>query len=229
MQAIGIALYLAFVAAAYLVVRTYVWQTDSSSRLAPLPPPPDRLEPLELVLLRGGRSGVLRTTLRAMDERGLLQGVDGVYRHGPLSDEQPQDLLEAAIFDVCATPKTSAEIADSVDAVLTTLLGRFERKLRSEQLVMPPELKPRARALAIVLAFFLVLAGIALAQLAAADQPDAPPIFFLMGIFGLASLVWAQRVPRLSDRGQRYLAAVRAGARRPLQAPAASSAPSPIG
>jgi|GEM_PF-3409062 len=200
-------LYLASIAATYLVIRTFVWYSDQSARLA-TPPVGAKLDPMEVAYLRRGPREALRAVVLAMHERGLIEFDDAVIRHTSVRDAAPADNLEWAIYDATATPKTFVELARTVEAPLDTRLVAMRAHADEEELLTPRGLHLRARIFSACLTVFVVGSGYGFATALAAKEPAAPLSFALMGGFGVLAIWLGGRVPRLSDRGKRYVDSV---------------------
>jgi uncharacterized protein (TIGR04222 family) len=204
------ALYLASIAATYLVLRTFVWYSDRSARLA-TPPVGARLDPIEVVYLRRGPRAALRAVVLAMHERGLIQFDDGLVRHTLMRESPPADKLEWAIYDATATPKTFGELARTVAGPLDTRLAPLRARAAEEELLTPRGLHVRARVFSACLLVFVVGCGFSFATTLAAKNPAAPPAFAVLGAFGVLAIWIGGRVPRLSDRGKRFVQRVAPG------------------
>lgn len=202
-----LAIYLAFIAAAFLVVRTYVWQTDASARLA-TPPIGASVDPVEIALLRRGPREALRAVVAAMLGRGLLATEDGALAHTSVRASVPADNLEWAIYDATATPKAFAEIARTVWPVLETRLQPCLERLREDELLMPDGLRVRARLLSILVSVVIAGAGAGIGSALAGTVRVAPLFVSIVGSFGILAIWIGGRVPRLSDRGRRYVDAL---------------------
>lgn len=204
-----IALFVAFVAAAFLVVRTYVWQYERVARDLWSPaddgvPPSAGFGELEIAYLRGGEREVLQATIRAMVARGLLR-VDGRNLiHGSLAQDVPRSPLEWSIYDLAATTKRYGELEGALQAAVRSAARPVERALRADGCLMPEGLRPRAAMLA---ALFMLLSSATAAAMwyAMPHEPQALALYLAAGLAGVAALALAARVPRLTERGRQRL------------------------
>jgi len=207
-------LYLAFAAAAYFVVKAYTWYADGSGRL-PTPPPPRAIDPVEFAYLRAGRTEAMHVVAADMAERGLVAIEGTMLARGTLAESKPNGNLEFAIYDALRhSRKTYIELENAVAEALTTRLESIVEWSRTDELLMPAAARSRAAIVAGFLAFFLVAGAVMLAPIDAHTSGMAVYYYAVAAIGAVAAIWYASRVPRLSDRGRRYLAAMeRASAR----------------
>jgi uncharacterized protein (TIGR04222 family) len=203
-----LALYLAFAAAAYLIVKAYTLQADGSGRL-PTPPPPRTVDPIDLAYLRGGRPEALRALIADLAERGLLVIEATMIARGTFAKSKPQDSLEFAVYDALRNGrKTFPELEAAVDGALTTRLQSIVAWTEADELLMPEAARSRTAIVAGFLAFALIAGAVIAAPIDAHASGMAPYYYAVAAIGGLAAVWYASRVPRLSDRGKRFLIAV---------------------
>jgi uncharacterized protein (TIGR04222 family) len=203
-----IALYLAFAAAAYLLVKAYRLQADGSGRL-PTPMPPRTVDPIDLAYLRAGRSAALRVSITDLAERELIVLEGTMIARGTFAKSKPEDSLEFAIYDALRHGRKSyLELETAVDGPLTTRLANIVSWTEADELLMPEHARSRTAIIAGFLAFALIAAAVIAAPLDARASGMAPFYYAVAAIGGLAAVWYASRVPRLSDRGKRFLIAV---------------------
>jgi uncharacterized protein (TIGR04222 family) len=207
-------LYLAFAAAAYFAVKAYTLHADGSGRL-PTPPPPRAIDPVEFAYLRGGRTEALRVVVADMAERALVAIEGTMLAGGTFAESSPEGHLEFAIYDaVRHCRKTYLELETAVAEALTTRLESIVEWSQKDELLMPVRARSRAAIVAGFVAFFLIAGAVTVAPIDAHASGMATYYYAVAAIGAVAALWYASRVPRLSDRGRRYLEALERAAAR---------------
>ena len=200
-------MYFAVIAAAIFFVRAFVGHLDESSRLA-VPVIGARTCVLELAYLRGGRRAVLEATLARLQARGLLAVAGRCVARADGAERGSLDDLERAVYDATAFPKPIAEVAAICRDALRAEVDGLDVRLRGEELFTSLELRSRTRLLSLFCTILIACAGLALGTTVAGRLVAGPLLTALAGSFGILALWMCGRVPRLSDRGRRYVAAL---------------------
>jgi len=211
-----------------------LWAADSSGALPP-PQIPVQPDPYEIAFLRGGANEVTRLAIFALVQRGYLeikqepkkfwqnakpQQIVQAPGAGPLAGLSPG---ERVAFDWFSRPRRADEVfgPGGVAAAVQTRCEPYERQLRSDKLLMPPEMRSFVRQ--IRLAGTVVIIGLGGYKLWDAWLEGRSNVWFLiiMAAVSLPLLSHVCKVPRLSRRGRAYLLRLRlAFARLKHQAPA---------
>ncbi len=204
----ALVLYLALVAAAYLIVRAYMLVSDHSQHATEVESLP-RCEPFEVAFLRDGTVGALRDAITPMIAQGLIVVEGNTVSRASLVGGTPNDDFEYAVYDALRSGRkiSLTELERTVSGPLHRKLTRVERLAGIEGLLLPTRIRTRMAILASLLALALVAGALVLGAFDASRTSGMPPIAYgLAATIGLLAIAFGARSPRLSERGRKYLA-----------------------
>jgi uncharacterized protein (TIGR04222 family) len=216
--------FLAFYALVILAVigaaRWRVWSSDRTHEEQGdnFPDPPD---PIDVALLRGDVTEVLRLTVVELVHRGYLRVRDsrflGIRTGEKIShaanppDAQHLSPLQRAVFDRFHLPTAAADLFDdgSLQEYVRSRCLEAERRLQDHRLITPAEVKRTALKTAVFAS--MVVLGLGGYKLAVALAKGKSNVGFLIGmaIVGVVLVALASTAPRISRRGKAYLARLR--------------------
>ena len=179
----------------------------------PAPSVPSEPDPYEIAYLRGGENQVARVAIVSLTQQGYLRmseektgGSTTEQRierapNPPKEGHLPQ--IEREVLGCFSGSHTAQEVFEDggVTSQIMYTCTRYERRLQSEQLLMPFEV-PRP----IKVCGALVIIALGGYKLLAALGNGRSNVWFLI-FMGIIALVWLFQIcsPRLSSRGQAYL------------------------
>lgn len=200
---------LATLVACWLVVKLSDW-----TRLMPTPAVPPTPDPYEIAYLRDGEDGVGTAALFGLVQRGYLETIeqpDGAVIRRAAGHPDPRLLtqLERRLFESFKEPRKPLNRFGRLDVVEEIKGGcqEYERKLRREHLLAPPD--ARRTASVALYGGLLVILGLGGYKLAVALWKGYTNVWFLVGIALFSSVVLGmvcqKPYARLSRRGEAYL------------------------
>lgn len=202
--------YICLIAALLIIGRLGLRSLDETAA-RPALPSPRQPNPYELAHLRGGLREVTRTAIFSLVERGYLQ-VRPSDLPTLVQANQPPALglllpLESAIFNHFTTPVTAAEIFQANSPLLAQVklhCTPFEDILHKKELLVSSEMKLKAWGNIVLLGLIIIIFGGYWVYAANANGRGGSLMVVLLGLVGLALVVYLCRLPRLSERGRLY-------------------------
>jgi uncharacterized protein (TIGR04222 family) len=186
---------------------------DWTAELPPLAIPADP-DPYEIAYLRGGVNELSRLLFFSLMERGYLSIVDSkkhlIQRTRGHAELAPLIPIERTMLDWFSEPRPTHDVFSEIAGRIELYYPAYRKHLEAEDLIVWREPQER-RVWQIRLVGVLVILGLGGYKLLAATATGHTNVGFLIGMAGISVLILMQAIkpPRLSIRGQAYLARLR--------------------
>jgi len=202
--------YICLIAALLIIGKLGLRSIDESAARPELPTP-RQADPYELAYLRGGVAEAARTAVFSLLERGYLQLRQS---HLPSLSQAPHppalaalSPLETTVFHHFAGPTTDSNLFAANSPLLAQLkadCAPYEEILHKKELLTSQAMQFKVWTNILLLALILALFGGYWGYAALVNQTGGAFMVGLLGLVGIALLIYLCRLPRLSERGRLY-------------------------